>query len=83
MLGLALERCPDVTFLSSEELALRMRCKDPRLVERGLGARLHVWLRRLWQIGRLRKLAWFTGAIVPGWLLYAVTRAMAPRPADS
>lgn len=78
LLGLAVERFPGVTFLSSEELASRMRQDDPRLVEHALGARLHVWLRRLWQIGRLRKLAWMTGAIVPAWLVYAVTRHPAP-----
>ena len=55
-----------------------MRRNDPWLVETALGARLHVWLRRLWRIGRLRKLAWLTGVIVPASLLYAATWPGAP-----
>lgn len=74
LLDLALERFPNVAFLSTEELASRMRLEDPWLVERGLGVRLHVWLRRLWRVGRLRKLACVSGAIFPGYLLYALTR---------
>lgn len=73
MLGLACARFPGVAFLSTEELALRMRRNDPSLVERRGGARLHVWLRRLSQVARLRKLAWLTGAIVPAMVLYAAT----------
>lgn len=74
LLRLALERFSGVAFLSTEELGTRMRRNDPRLVEHRIGARLHIWLRRLWQLSRLRKLAWVTGAIIPAWLLYAATR---------
>lgn len=78
LLGLTLEKLPDVAFLSTEELGLRVRGKDPRLIEHNLAARLHVWLRRLWQIGRVRKLGYATGAVALGWLFYAVTRPALP-----
>jgi len=73
LFALTLRAFPDVAFLSTEELALRMRRTDPWLVERRLAVRLHVWLGRLWNVARLRKLAYVTGAIVPAWLLYAAT----------
>jgi len=73
LLALALEAFPDVQFLSTEELALSMRRQDPRLVERRLTMRLHVWLRRLWGVSRLRKFAYLTGAIIPAWLVYVAS----------
>jgi len=73
LFALTLRAFPDVAFLSTEELALRMRRTDSWLVERRLTVRLHVWLRRLWDVAHLRKLAYVTGAIVPAWLLYAAT----------
>jgi len=81
LLALALKGFPDVQFLSTEELALSLRRKDLRLVERRLTMRLHVWLRRLWGVSRLRKLACLTGVIVPAWLVYLSTwrRTGAPR----
>ena len=84
LLALALQAFPDVQFLSTEELALSMRRQDPQLVERRLTVRLHVWLRRLWRVSRLRKLACLTGAIIPAWLLYVASsrRAGAPRSAS-
>lgn len=84
LLALALEAFPDVQFLSTEELALSMRRLDPRLVERRFAMRLHTWLRRLWGVSRLRKLACLTGAIIPAWLLYIASwrKAGAPRSAS-
>ena len=73
LLAMALRAFPDVRFFSTEELALSMRRKDPRLVERRLTMRLHLWLRRLWGVSRLRKLACLTGLIVPAWLLYVAS----------
>lgn len=70
---LALRSFPDVRFLCTEELASAMCGDDPRLIERRFGSRLHIWLRRLWCVARLRKLAWLTGVIAPAWLLYALT----------
>lgn len=74
LFSIALQRFPEVQFLPTEELALRMSRHDPNLVERRLGVRLHFWLRRLWEITRLRKLGWLTGAILPAWLVYVSTR---------
>ena len=73
LLALAIRAFPDLRFLSAEELGLSLRRKDSRLLERRLLMRLHVWLRRLWGVSRLRKLASLTGAIVPAWLLYVAT----------
>jgi len=84
LLALALHAFPDVVFVSTEELALRMLRHDPRLVERRFAIRLHIWLRRLWGVSRLRKLAFLTGVIVPAWLLYLLTwrRTGAPQSAS-
>ena len=46
---------------------------DPDWVERRLARRIHVWLTRLCESSRLRKLAWLTGWIVPGWLVWKLT----------
>jgi hypothetical protein len=73
LLTLARKAFPDVLFLCPEELASRMQEHDAQLVEWRLAIRLHIWLRRLWKLSRLRKLAWVTGVIVPGGLLFAGT----------
>jgi hypothetical protein len=73
LLTLALRTFPDVRFLSTEELAMAMRHHDPHLVERRFAAKLHIWLRRLWRVSRLRKLACVTGVIIPASLLYVLT----------
>lgn len=83
LFALALIAFPTLVYLSTEELGLRMCRGDPCLVERRIGARLHIWLRRLWHVGRLRKLACATGAVIPGGLLYAVMCAVAPGKKDS
>ena len=44
------------------------------LVERQIRTRLHFLIRRVAGISRLRKLAWATGAAIPAWLAYVVTR---------
>ena len=43
---------------------------DPDLVQRKLVLRIRIWLARAAAIPRLNKLAWLSGAIVPGWLTY-------------
>jgi hypothetical protein len=82
LLTLARNAFPDAVFLCPEELASRIRENDPQLLEGRLAIRLHIWLRRLWELSRLRKLAWVTGAIVPAWLLFVWTwrRTGAVRP---
>lgn len=79
LLELTTRTFPGVAFLSTEELAERIRRTDPSLVERKLASRLHVWLRRVWRLPRMRKLAWASGAIVPGTLMYALTYLAVPR----
>lgn len=84
LLGLAIERFPTLLFLSPEEIARRLRTRDPSLVESRLGARLHVCLRRLATISRLRKLAWTTGVMLPAILVYVATfHAPRDRPSRS
>jgi hypothetical protein len=73
LLGLALRTFPGVLFLSTEDLAVRMQQHDAKLVERRIAIRLHIWLLRLWEVSRLRKLACLTGTIVPAGLLYLLT----------
>lgn len=73
LLTVALQALPDVQFLSTEELAVCMERRDPRVMEIRSMTRIHVWLRRLWAVSRLRKLACLTGAIIPAWLLYVAS----------
>ena len=78
MLRLVVDRFPDVLFMSTLELAEGIRQLDPQLIERSMVRRLHVWVARLREIPRIRKIAWLTGAILPAWVLFVAT---APRPA--
>ncbi|MEP7207730.1 MAG: glycosyl hydrolase, partial [Casimicrobiaceae bacterium] len=73
LLRRSLEHFPGLAFMSSEELARRLRDRDGDLVDTSMSRRLHVALRRLAEISRLRKLAIVTGAILVAWLLYALT----------
>jgi hypothetical protein len=77
MLSLVLEEFPDVLFMSTLEMAERIRQLDPELIERRMMRHLHVWLVRLGEIPRFRKLAWLTGIMIPASLLFFLTR---PRP---
>lgn len=77
LLAMTLQVFPRTMFLSTAELGMRLRRADPHLVEKRLGARLHIWLRRFWNVAGLRKLSWLTGAILPGWLAYVVTGRIA------
>ena len=78
MLRLVIDRFPDVRFMSTFELAEGIRQLDPHLIERSVMRRLHVWVARLREIPRIRKIAWLTGAVLPAWLLFVAT---APKPA--
>jgi len=64
---------PDLAFLSTEKLARVLITRDPDWVELRLARRIHVWLTRLGESSRLRKLAWLSGWIVPGWLVWKLT----------
>ncbi|MGB5339052.1 MAG: glycosyl hydrolase [Gammaproteobacteria bacterium] len=69
----ALIAWPSLAFLSTRKLASILKNRDPEWVELGLRRRLHVWIRRLGEFPRLRKLAWLTGWIVPAGLVWKLT----------
>jgi len=73
LLQCALDMNADLAFLSTEKLARVLNTRDPDWVELQLTRRIHVWLTRLCESSRLRKLAWLTGWIVPGWLVWKLT----------
>ncbi|GMQ86830.1 MAG: hypothetical protein BMS9Abin08_0028 [Gammaproteobacteria bacterium] len=73
LLYTALKNYPDLAFLSSAELAGILKSQDPEWVELRLWPRLHVWITRLGELPRLRKLAFLTGWIVPAGLLWRLT----------
>jgi hypothetical protein len=73
LLQTAVEKLPDLAFLSSGKLAAKLKSRDPEWVELRLQRRLHIWLARLGELPRLRKLAWLTGWIVPASLLWRLT----------
>jgi len=69
----ALTAWPSLGFLSTGKLARILKDRDPEWVEQGLRRRLHIWIRRLRELPRLRKLAWLTGWIVPAALVWKLT----------
>jgi hypothetical protein len=73
LLQRALDMYPDLAFMSTEKLAGVLINRDPDWVELRLVRRIHVWLTRLGESSRLRKLAWLSGWIVPGWLVWKLT----------
>jgi hypothetical protein len=64
---------PSMAFLSTGKLAGILKNRDPEWVEQGLRRRLHIWIRRLRGLPRLRKLAWLTGWVVPAALVWKLT----------
>ena len=73
LLEIARADFPTLRFMSTADLARHSRDRSG-LVERQIRARLHFLIRRVAGISRLRKLAWATGAAIPAWLAYVVTR---------
>jgi hypothetical protein len=73
----ALAAFPNVRFMSTAELAQQYRERSS-LVDDRPGTRLHFLIRRLATESRLRKLAWMTGAALPAWLAYVLTRPAEP-----
>ena len=69
----ALITYPSMAFLSTGKLARMLKNRDPEWVEQGVRRRIHVWIRRLRELPRLRKLAWLTGWIVPVGLVWKLT----------
>ena len=83
MLKLVVERFPDVLFMSTLELARGIRKVDPELIEQSMIRRLHVWIARLREIPRIRKVAWMTGAALPAWALFVITAPRIARGAEA
>lgn len=79
LLALALKLFPGVVFMSTEDLATRLHRRDANLVANQVALRIHIWLRRLWNVSRLRKLAFLTGTVIPGIALYWATWGSAAR----
>lgn len=79
LLGQALRDWPELRFLSPEALARRYRERPADWCARAWPVRLHVWLRRLATIPRLRKLAWLSGLALPAALLLWLSTASARR----
>ena len=74
LLSMALKQYPDLAFLSSIKLATFLKTRDPAWLELWSRRRIHIWISRLGELPRLRKLAWLTGWIVPAGLLWQLTR---------
>lgn len=70
LLGSALRSFAALRFVSTAELAQSWRTRDPKWVDTRYSARLLYWLRRAHAVPRLRKLAWASGMVAPGWLLH-------------
>lgn len=81
-----LRELPRVRFMSTEELGEAYLQGNSELFDWCWLARIHIWLRRLAILGRLRKLGWVTGLVVPAGLAYWLTvpayawRQNSPRP---
>lgn len=82
LLQAALSAFPRLRFMSTAELAQQYRLRSV-LIESRVTARLHFFIRRLAAVSRLRKLAWATGAALPAWLAYVLTRPGEPPAAGS
>ena len=80
LLTRAIDDFPELIFMSTEDLGRSMREQEPQLVELRTAFRIRVWLRRLWALSRLRKLACVTGLIAPAILVYGLTSLMAGKP---
>jgi hypothetical protein len=74
LLNMALEQYPDLAFLSSIQLATILKTGDTAWLELWSRRRIHIWISRLAEIPRLRKLSLLTGWIVPAGLLWQLTK---------
>ena len=73
LLRMSLTEFPNLAFLSSGKLATILKNRDPDWLKLRFRHRLHIWITRLGELPRLRKLAWLTGWIVPAGLLWRLT----------
>lgn len=73
LLAEVVKQYPRLSFITTEKLAQILRNRDSQWVEQHFGRRLHVWLNRLGEYTRLRKLAWLSGWILPAWLVWRLT----------
>lgn len=70
----AVERFPNVAFISTEKLAGILKNCDAGWVEHRLLKKIHIWIERLGVKSRLRKMVTMSGWIIPVWLLWKVTQ---------
>jgi hypothetical protein len=73
LLEIAGTEFPTLRFMSTATLARQMGERSA-IVDRRVRSRVHFMIRRLARVSRLRKLAWASGAAIPAWLTYVVTR---------
>ena len=73
LLAAICDEIPEVAFASTEELAQWLRTEDPGWIDPRPLSRLHAALLRLYETAMLRKLAWLTGLVFPGWLIARAT----------
>jgi len=69
LLEQALGVLPQLQFIPPQEIADAILNRDPHLLETSHLGRLVVWLRRLWQVRPMRRLAIATLAAIPAWLI--------------
>ncbi len=74
LLSAALGSFPNLAFLSTVKLAEIVKNRDPEWVETGYKHRTHIWIKRLTEFSRLRKLAWITGWVAPAWVVWRLTK---------
>lgn len=69
-----LRTLPNVRFMATAQLAEALRLRDGAIVEQRFAARLRVWLQRIEELGRFRKLATFSGLGAVLWLVKQAVR---------
>jgi hypothetical protein len=79
LLELTLDVLPGLRFVAPGELAEAIKRGDPDIVDTRLLGQLSVWLRRLWEVRRLRWLAFGTAAIVPAAVFWFVASYLTRR----
>lgn len=74
MLKAALDRFPNIRFMSTGELAAHIAAQSPHWVETRFAARLRAWTVRIGDVPRFRKLAALSGGVL---LLWGLSRLLA------
>lgn len=80
LIELALRAVPQLQFIPPQKLAHAILNKDPQLLETSRLGKLAVWVRRVWQVPPVRRLAIATLAVIPACLLCAAVTLAANIP---